>query len=1132
MPPRGILGTHLRLPLILLLSLILLVLSGLPGARTEARPTQAEGAYTLADTWPVPEDRRPANAWARVTGVEALPDGRLLVADADPALPRVSLLAPDGSPSAVLVEGEPNCDPARAADDVLCSPVHIAADSARNRLYVTDRLRDALLVYQLDGQWLRTHSGIEGPHGVAVAPNGVAHVTASRSGRIHRFDPDGAVLQAWDAVAFKPGANLLSGIDIDAEFDIYVIDARQSEILKLNAVGQRASVHGNFAGSARLLDLAVQPVPGSGSRRAIWLATNLGLLYTETLTGLSDINPVGSLTAVASGPGADLYAAWVDTSQTISELLRFDRATARTADPLRIGALPVPAGLLRGPDRIAVGADGKAYALDRTPRVQRFDVTTGQAEDQWLAEDLIAIDAATSGRLFGVDSQSIHVLDPPSSGLRLLERSRWSAGSGAFLSEIAWAAPDRLAALDIGRRQLRRFDAGSGAESAPIQLGDPMEASHWSDLAVDSGGAAWILDRQSGNLARIANDGSRQDIELERPARRLTLRGDDEPVLLDAAGRVWHFAADGSLRGTFDATRREVDPASRPYDLAALADDSLLIVDRAAGIVSRYDWDPEAHPERPEQGQECVYSHDKLAEPSSISLGQTVEIRLLASGECSRRRLPPLDLMLVIDASGSMAGERIELVRQAALDFIRALDLTESRVAMVSYSQSAELVSGFADDEARLWRALEEIRPFGASRMDLGLSAAHAAWQNDRRQGVDTVFIILGDGRSDRDLAMTEGDRIKAAGVELFTVGTSTGQAERDLMRDLASSPDHSFVAEEPSFLFEVLDAIARRIAATLLFGEARVVDRLPVNMRYVADSARPPAAYDPDARTLTWQLQDVPFSGFDLRFEVEPLAAGDWPTNEEASAEVTDGFGEQGAWTFPVPRVLVVPPTSTPTATATATATATPTPDRLYLPLALFEICEPTIRQADVVLVLDTSSSMAGSKLEAAKDAALTFLDLIEFSHERVAIVTFDGEARLVRSLSNRRSDLEAAIRGLVHGSGTRIDAGLELARDELLANRRQGATAAVVLLTDGQQPEGRSRILALGRQLCVDDEVELYAIGLGEAETVGYDLLQEIACQPDMAFLAPQGDDLAVIYELVAGDIPCPRDAFWGGR
>ncbi|MBK7782054.1 MAG: VWA domain-containing protein [Ardenticatenia bacterium] len=227
---------------------------------------------------------------------------------------------------------------------------------------------------------------------------------------------------------------------------------------------------------------------------------------------------------------------------------------------------------------------------------------------------------------------------------------------------------------------------------------------------------------------------------------------------------------------------------------------------------------------------------------------------------------------------------------------------------------------------------------------------------------------------------------------------------------------------------------------------------------------------------------------------------------------------------------------TATPTATAspssTATATTTPTlkPRPLYLPLLLRERCDPEKAVADVVLVLDLSSSMEGEKFAAAKNAAKAFLGAMDFPGDRVAIVGFATTGQILVDLTGDAAALGRAIDGMVLESGTHIDEGLVLALD-LLDRRRPEATPMVVLMTDGiQAPEVLERPQLLAEQIR-GRHFLLHVVGLGLDVDAAY-LLRLAGDDPSSLHLSPRAEELAAIYVAIAGLIPCPSGAFWAGR
>jgi len=240
-----------------------------------------------------------------------------------------------------------------------------------------------------------------------------------------------------------------------------------------------------------------------------------------------------------------------------------------------------------------------------------------------------------------------------------------------------------------------------------------------------------------------------------------------------------------------------------------------------------------------------------------------------------------------------------------------------------------------------------------------------------------------------------------------------------------------------------------------------------------------------------------------------------------------------------PSPQASATPTaTQTKTATLPATATASATPTNtasrapLFLPLALSESCDPVHQRADIALVIDTSSSMAGQKIVDARDAALAFVGMIDLAPGRsqVAVVRFDREADVMRELTNARALIEAAIRNLQVRSGTHIDKGLRAALSELQSARHlERNTTVLILLTDGIQTGTPGEELRAAAEVHAAG-ARVYAIGLGS--DVDEATLRTIAGADDRYYFAPDSGDLARIYSEIARDLMCPGVDLWGGR
>jgi uncharacterized protein YegL len=233
------------------------------------------------------------------------------------------------------------------------------------------------------------------------------------------------------------------------------------------------------------------------------------------------------------------------------------------------------------------------------------------------------------------------------------------------------------------------------------------------------------------------------------------------------------------------------------------------------------------------------------------------------------------------------------------------------------------------------------------------------------------------------------------------------------------------------------------------------------------------------------------------------------------------------------------VPPTATatathtatplPTATFTATPTLTPLPQPLVLPLLLTERCGTAPRFIDVALIVDTSSSMAGAPIDAARQGALAFLAALRLDRgDQLALVTFHSQPSLQLHLTADRPTANDAIQRLaVTGTGTAIDAAVSLATFELSGPRhRPGNARLMVLMTDGRQ-SGSVEPLLEAAEAARAAGVVVYAIGLGPNADIP--TLRAVAGSDSRTFHSPSPAELQATYREIAQRQLCPGETFW---
>jgi Ca-activated chloride channel family protein len=193
-------------------------------------------------------------------------------------------------------------------------------------------------------------------------------------------------------------------------------------------------------------------------------------------------------------------------------------------------------------------------------------------------------------------------------------------------------------------------------------------------------------------------------------------------------------------------------------------------------------------------------------------------------------------------------------------------------------------------------------------------------------------------------------------------------------------------------------------------------------------------------------------------------------------------------------------------------------------------------VERASVVLVTDTSGSMAAtdvepSRLDAAKSAAERFLDRVP-DELRVGLVAFSDAPGTVLRPTEERATVRAAIERLQADGGTATGDALDSALRALGTRNDDSPPAAVVLLSDGATQSGRDPA-DVARE-AAGAGVPVYTVALGTADGVvesngrmlrvppDPEALQEVAqLSGGATFAAEDSDALDEVYERLGSQI-----------
>jgi Mg-chelatase subunit ChlD len=181
-----------------------------------------------------------------------------------------------------------------------------------------------------------------------------------------------------------------------------------------------------------------------------------------------------------------------------------------------------------------------------------------------------------------------------------------------------------------------------------------------------------------------------------------------------------------------------------------------------------------------------------------------------------------IDVVLVIDVSTSMdwatqSGGLVkrEAARRAALSFVRQMRQGADQVAVVVFSDAAEVLVDLTDDHAAVIKALRELPRSQGTRIDAGLHRALSILTGPaRRPANEAAILLVTDGRptrSSEDDVRSAARAVREAGFKVFAVGLGA-DVHPALLSQVAGDPGRYIAAPNA----EDLERIYRRLSRVI----------------------------------------------------------------------------------------------------------------------------------------------------------------------------------------------------------------------------------------------------------------------------------------------------------------------------
>lgn len=149
-----------------------------------------------------------------------------------------------------------------------------------------------------------------------------------------------------------------------------------------------------------------------------------------------------------------------------------------------------------------------------------------------------------------------------------------------------------------------------------------------------------------------------------------------------------------------------------------------------------------------------------------------------------------VSVLIAIDLSGSMSGEPLRKSQNAAKDFIRQLDLSNTSIGLMVFSDRVSMAQDLCQDAKALFHGIESWSigsvGYGNSGQPFTTALQVLAHREDPR-----YFVILTDGVwSFQDMAIKEADKCKLAGIEIIAIGFDG--ADRQFLKQIATADENA----------------------------------------------------------------------------------------------------------------------------------------------------------------------------------------------------------------------------------------------------------------------------------------------------------------------------------------------------
>jgi uncharacterized protein YegL len=164
-----------------------------------------------------------------------------------------------------------------------------------------------------------------------------------------------------------------------------------------------------------------------------------------------------------------------------------------------------------------------------------------------------------------------------------------------------------------------------------------------------------------------------------------------------------------------------------------------------------------------------------------------------------------LDVMLVLDTSGSIDRNEMAQMKDFAINLVNAFDVsdTATRFGIVRFGSTAQVLQSLSGDRNTVYTTIQSISARQNEGTDIGpaVNIAHDEFRANGSSTVPQVMILLSDGANENATTdpTIEAQQARADNITIISIAVGD-DTDEPLLKDIASDPDDQYFFKVDNF--------------------------------------------------------------------------------------------------------------------------------------------------------------------------------------------------------------------------------------------------------------------------------------------------------------------------------------------